>query len=185
MNVLFASSEVNPYAKTGGLADVSGALPHALRELGHDVWVIMPFYRRVLERNGLALSLEDLKEFIPPFQVPVGGRQEEVQILFHEKGLGVPVFFVRHDGYFDREELYGTSKGDYSDNAERFIAFSRVILETCRRGSIRPDLIHCNDWQTSLVPVYLKTLYQEDAVLNGIASLLTIHNLGYQGIFPP
>lgn len=185
MNILFVSPEVAPYAKTGGLADVAGALPQAIRELDHEVWVMMPLYRRVIDPNGSGLSIGELEEFIPPFQVPIGRRQETVQVLRYQKDSGAPILFVKHDEYFDREELYGTPGGDYPDNAERFICFARAILETCRRGSFLPDLIHCNDWQTSLVPVYLKTLYRNDAVLGKIASLLTIHNLGYQGLFPP
>ncbi|MBI2875943.1 MAG: glycogen synthase GlgA [Candidatus Tectomicrobia bacterium] len=191
MRILYVSPEVAPYAKTGGLADVAGALPQALRELGHEVWVIMPLYRHVLKQKELSAS--GLEEFTPPLQIRVrdpkgnGAPQEgveEAQIFCRREEIGGGILFVRNDRYFDRENLYGTSQGDYPDNAERFLFFGRAVLELCRTGRFRPQVIHCNDWQTALIPIYLKTLYRDDPSLQDTASLFTIHNMGYQGIFP-
>lgn len=199
MRILYVSPEVAPYAKTGGLADVAGALPQALRELGHEVWVILPLYRQVLRRMELSPGAHGLEELIPPLKVRVPAknaedpkgllgagntRVEEARIFYHTGEGGIPILFVRNDPYFDREELYGTSQGDYPDNAERFIFFSRAVLEFCRTGRFHPQGIHCNDWQTGLIPVYLKTLYRSDPNLKDTASLFTLHNLGYQGTFP-
>lgn len=176
MRILFATSEAVPFAKTGGLADVSGTLPRFIRRLGHDVRIIMPYYQCVEDGKF------DLHTVVEKFIVPVGERQIEAEIL--EGRLGdVPVYFIKKDRYFDRPHLYGTSHGDYPDNAERFIFFSRSILEAANILGFRPDVIHCNDWQAALVPVYLKTLYNANPFLSETASVFTVHNLAYQGVF--
>lgn len=176
MRILFATSEAVPFAKTGGLADVSGTLTRFIRRLGHDIRIIMPYYQCVEEGEfGLTRTVER-------FIVPVGERQIEAEIL--EGRLDdVPVYFIKKDRYFGRPRLYGTAHGDYPDNAERFIFFSRSILEAANILGFRPDVIHCNDWQTALVPVYLKTLYSVNPFLSKTASVFTVHNLAYQGAF--
>ncbi len=178
MRVLFAASEVAPFAKTGGLADVAGSLPRALAGLGHDVRVVLPRYGRIdRKRFGLRRAAS--------FQVPLGSWRERCDVLEGRLGKNVSAYFVQKDIFFDRPELYGTQFGDYPDNAERFIFFSRALPELCRALRFRPDVIHCNDWQTGLVPVYLKTVYRSDASFQRCAAVFTIHNLGYQGVFPP
>lgn len=175
MNILLISSEVAPFAKSGGLADVAGALPRALRRLGHDVRIVMPCYRTVRRRfapEAMGIRLE----------VAVGGRPQLAEVR-QAAVDDVPVYLVDHPGYFDRDGLYGTPAGDYPDNAERFGFFCRAVLELLRRLGWRPDVLHCNDWQSGLVPVLLRTAGGDD-FLAATGSLLTIHNLGYQGLFP-
>jgi starch synthase len=174
MKILIATSEAVPYAKTGGLADVAGALVKEYRGMKKEAHIILPLYRSI-KRKAVSLKYSGLK-----IKVPVGGRTIEAR-LFHDKSSA---YFIECDEFFDREELYGTPLGDYADNASRFIFFSRGVLEACKRLRFQPDIIHCNDWQTGLIPLYLKTLYQMDPFFRETASLLTIHNLGYQGLFP-
>lgn len=178
MRILLAASEVAPFAKTGGLADVAGALPKALAKLGHDVRVVLPKYRMVdAAKHGLRPTLASLP-------VPVAGRTEIAAIWQGEIGPA-PVYFVQHDGYYDREGLYQTRDGDYPDNAERFAFFSRAVLELSRALEFLPDVYHCNDWQTGLIPTYLRTTLQEAREFHAAGVLFTVHNLGYQGLFGP
>ena len=176
MKVLFAASEVAPFAKTGGLADVAGSLPRALADLGHDVRVVLPRYRQV-DRERLGLR------HIAQFYVPLAAWKERCDILAGTLGGSVTAYFVNKDIYFDRPSLYGTLHGDYPDNAERFIFFSRSIPELCRAVDFAPDIVHCNDWQTGLVPLYLKRTYAGVPQFVGTRTVFTVHNLGYQGIF--
>ncbi len=171
MKVLIAASEAIPYVKTGGLADVTGSLLKEYRKTGIDAFLMLPLYRRVREEF-------DLRDTGLTAKVPVGGRSFSFRILSFEEVS----FFLECDEFFDREELYGTPAGDYPDNAERFTFFSRAVLEACIVLGLRPDVIHCNDWQTGLLPVYLKSLYRTE-FFRGTATVMTIHNLGYQGIF--
>ena len=175
MKILLVSSEAIPFAKTGGLADVSGALPKALARLGQDVTLILPKYRQVDEKH-FPLEKTSLE-----LKVPVGQRLEPAEVYAVEMEPNYRVLLIRKDSYYDREHLYGSPSGDYEDNAERFIFFCRAVLEAAR--TIMPDLIHCHDWQSALVPVYLKTLYQTDARFARASSVFTIHNIGYQGLF--
>jgi len=176
MRILLASSEVFPFAKTGGLADVAGALPKALQKLGVDVRVIMPKYKGIEEKefpvnyNGLRISCAVSQSIVDA---------EIVESRYN----GIPVYLVDKDEYYYRDNLYSTQDGDYIDNAERFIFFSKSIIEAIKVTGFAPHVVHCNDWQTALVPVFLKTLYRQDPLLSRIATLLTIHNLGYQGLF--
>ncbi len=179
LKILFASSEVTPFAKTGGLADVSGSLPAALASLGHQVVVIMPLYRSVMEGS------HDLNVFEGALEVPYRGRVLKDKVFYSELEPNLSIYFIRKNEFFDRSMLYSTPEGDYFDNADRFIYFSRGILNLTKLIGFKPDIIHCNDWQTSLVPSYLKSLYMYDAFFEGARTILTIHNLAYQGIFPP
>jgi starch synthase len=176
MKILFAASEVAPFAMTGGLADVARGLPLALATLGHDVRVVLPRYRQV-DR-----SMFDLQH-LATFYVPLASWKERCDILTGTLGKNVTVYFINKDIYFDRPELYRTSMGDYADNAERFIFFSRAIPELCRVLNFKPDIIHCNDWQTGLVPLYMKTLSANVEELRSVRTVFTVHNLGYQGVF--
>ncbi len=181
-NVLYVSPEVAPFAKTGGLADVAGALPKALKELGHDIRIMMPKYGSISERKYV------LREVIRLREIPV--RLGDREYVVSAKSAFLPdskvqVYFIDYPPYFDRDSLYvnpSTGK-DYSDNAERFALFSRAVLEVLKVLHWQPDVIHCNDWQTSLIPAYLKTRLREDPFYAKTASLLTIHNLAYQGVF--
>ncbi|MGD0232272.1 MAG: glycogen synthase GlgA [Syntrophorhabdales bacterium] len=176
MKILFASSEVFPFAKTGGLADVAGALPKALQKLGIEVRVILPKYKGI-EEMDLPIKYPGYRISVPVSQRMVDGEIAESQYN------GVPVYLVDKDEYYYRDNLYSTQDGDYIDNAERFVFFSRAIIDSVRATGFVPDVIHCNDWQTALVPVLLHTAYQHEPLLSRIATLLTIHNLGYQGLF--
>ena len=176
MKILFAASEAAPFAKTGGLADVAGSLPPAIASLGHEVSVVMPRYRRV---DVQALKLKH----VASFTVPLGSWKERCDVLKGTMGKNVAVYFINKDVYYDRPELYGTAHGDYSDNAERFIFFARAIPELCSALKLRPDIIHCNDWQTGLVPLYLRELYGKTELLGKAKTVFTVHNLGYQGLF--
>ncbi|MHC4180033.1 MAG: glycogen synthase GlgA [Planctomycetota bacterium] len=178
MKILLATSEAVPFAKTGGLADVCGALPIELERLGHHPAVILPAYRRV---NYCGLSIEPLGiDFI----VPIGSKMVTGHLLRGElPGCGVPVYLVQQDQYFDRDQLYGADGKDYIDNCERFVFFSRAVMEAIRLLDLQVDVIHANDWQTGLVPAYLKIEYRDLPKYERIASLFTIHNMAYQGQF--
>lgn len=177
MKILFASSEAVPFAKTGGLADVSGALPRALARMGHEVTLILPKYHQVNEKL-FPLAKEEIL-----LKVPIARRTETAEVYSAKLALNFQALFIRQDAYYNREQLYGTLNGDFEDNAERFIFFSRSILEAASALNLQPDVIQCNDWQTGLTPVYLKTVYQNVSSLQKTVSAFTIHNLGYQGLF--
>ncbi|MBI2468775.1 MAG: glycogen synthase GlgA [Candidatus Rokubacteria bacterium] len=175
--ILFVASEVEPFAKTGGLADVVGALPKALEGLGHDVRVFMPKYRGVEGVTG------PLRPLVPRLAVPIGDRVVEGAVLEGRMGRAVPVYFLAQDHYYDRTTLYTTPEGDYEDNCERFVFFARAALEALGRLDWMPQVVHVHDWQTGLVPVYLETLYRDAPVGRDVATVFTIHNLAYQGLF--
>ncbi|MGL4942486.1 MAG: glycogen synthase GlgA [Thermoguttaceae bacterium] len=178
MNILFAASEVTPFAKTGGLADVAGALPKALAELGHNVCVFAPFYRAV--RNCGA----EFEQLDTEFAIPVGNRVVRGGLCKTTlPGSKVAVYFVQQDDYFDRDGLYGSGGEDYGDNCERFVFFCRAVMESIELLDISVDILHSNDWQTGLLPAYLDVIYRSRPHYRNIASLHTIHNLAYQGIF--
>jgi starch synthase len=177
MKILFASSEVSPFSRAGGLADVSHDLPLALARLGHQVSIVTPKYRQAKNVRPAPKLLN------VQLEVPISWMKKTAQIYQTNNKNQNTVYLIGRDDLYDREGLYGNEYGDYQDNAERFIFFSRAILELCLALDMRPDIIHCNDWQTGLVPVYLKTLYAQNPSLQSTASLFTIHNLGYQGLF--
>ena len=179
LRILLVASEASPFAKTGGLGDVTGALPRGLRALGHDVRILMPRHR------GVEQHASEIKTIVPRLAVPLGDRIVEGALQEAETAAGVPVYFLAQDQYFDRDGLYGTADGDYWDNCERFVFFCRGALESViELGEVwRPQIIHVNDWQTGLIPVYLRTLYRDHPVLGSLATVLTIHNLAYQGVF--
>jgi starch synthase len=177
MKILIASSEVVPYVKTGGLADVTGTLVNALSKLGTKASIILPLYRKVKTE----LNVWDIQPMPHEITVPLGNNIETGRLWNAKTSKGSDVFFIENDRFFDRDELYGTSEGDYSDNAMRFIFYCRGVLEAIKVLDLEVDIIHCNDWQTGLIPVYLKTIYKD--TFPHIRTLLTLHNLGYQGIF--
>ena len=177
MKIAMIASEANPFAKTGGLADVLGALSVALEHLGHEVTVILPAYRCAL-RGGFVLQ-----ETGRTVAVPVGDRQESGTVLRASINKNVSALLIRADRYFDREFLYGTATADYPDNAERFSFFCRAALEVLRQDE-PADIIHAHDWQAALAIVFLKTQAADYPEMARVKTVFTIHNLGFQGIFP-
>ncbi|MFN0158950.1 MAG: glycogen synthase GlgA [Bacteroidota bacterium] len=186
LNVLFLSSEVEPFAKTGGLADVSGALPQVIKQLGHEVRVMMPRYGSIKERSGKLHDIARLKDT----PVPVNGTLFSASVkssFLAGKADKVQVYFLDNEHLFGRTGLYvdPATGSDYSDNDDRFIFFARGVFEVLKRLGWQPDVIHCNDWPTGLVPAYLKTVYAHDRFFKDTKSVFTIHNMAYQGMFPP
>ena len=186
LNILVAASEAIPYAKTGGLADVAGALPREFAKLGHHVILLIPRYRE-LDQSG--------RTFRPLITLPIETPQGVIPAVIEEdlvsvegSAEGVRVWAIANDAFFDRSGLYQEAGADYSDNLDRFAFFSRAIIEVmaylARKRDWRTDLLHLHDWQTALCAVYLKTNDGARAEVSGIKTVLTIHNAGYQGIFP-
>jgi starch synthase len=176
MNISFVASEGVPFSKTGGLADVVGALPRALSALGHQVSVYLPRYRQT--------KLSDPATVVRSVTVPFDDDYRFSSVITEGSHGGIRFFFVEYPPYFDRDALYGTPAGDYPDNAERFALFSRTVLEASKILGV-PQVFHCHDWQSALVPVLLRTLYEDDPAFREVGTVFTIHNMGYQGLFPP
>lgn len=176
LKILLVSAEVYPFAKTGGLADVSGALPPALKKLGHDIRVIMPKYPCTAMAGQKVESLN--------IDLNISGYSQKGSLFKSELAGKVPVYLVKHDGYFQRKHIYGEPGSDYPDSVERFSFFSQAVLEATKRLDFKPNIIHCNDWHTGLIPVYLKSLYRENTWFSQTKTVFSIHNLGYQGNFP-
>lgn len=174
MKILFVSSEIAPLAKTGGLADVAGSLPPSLADKGVDIALVMPKYRGIDGKAEPVASLE--------FKIGKTTRFGRV-LKTTLPGSDLPLYLIECDEYFDRDGLYTESGADYPDNLERFSFFSRAALEIIRKGLFKADIVHANDWQSALVPVYLNTSEADDPVLGKVKSLYTIHNLAYQGSF--
>jgi starch synthase len=182
MKILYIASEVSPFAKTGGLADVAESLPKALKEAGHEIRVFMPKYGSINERKYVLREVIRLKEI----EVPVGDKVVVANVkssfLMQSK---VQIYFIGNKEYFNREGYYIDPKTgtDWEDNAERFIFLNRAALEILKKLHWQPDVIHCNDWQTALIPLYLKTIYRDDHFFMDTKTILSIHNLAFQGIF--
>jgi starch synthase len=176
LKILFATPEAFPFAKTGGLADVAGALPKSLLALGCEIKLVMPYYRMVKE-SGLPLQYMG-KEI----DIPIGDEKLRADIYLSHLNQDIPVYFIGREEFFDREYLYSTPKGDYFDNAERFIFFSKAALTLCQLLEFSPDIIHHHEWQTGLISAYLKSTYQNDPLFSYTAAVFTIHNIAYQGM---
>jgi starch synthase len=172
MRILFVSSEGLPFSKTGGLADVVEALPKALVELGHEVAVVLPRYR----------GTRTAKVVLPSLTIPLGDKLRFPAIADGTTVHGVRYFFVDDPEFFDRPALYGEKGQDYPDNPLRFAEFSRAAIEIAKHVW-QPDVAHCHDWQSALVPTLLRTLYAGDPVLRTVPVVFTVHNLGYHGFF--
>jgi starch synthase len=176
MKVAFFASEVAPYAKTGGLADVAGALPKFLARLGVEVKLFMPFYREVREKNL------PLARVIPSQSLDWPGGKQTFSVLEH-KAEGFSAYFVEKDEFFDRGHLYGTTAGDDPDNGERFAFYCRASLEALKTLGFPPSILHAHDWQAAPAVIGLRALYAEDPFFRKTRTLFTIHNLAYQGLF--
>jgi len=172
LKILFLTAEAVPFAKVGGLADVAGSLPKALRGLGHDVRLMMPRYGTI---SSDEFQLEKIGE---PFRVPAGGGKEYVHLIGSTMGEDIPVYLLWNEHYFtSREKVYG-----FEDDAQRFAVFGRGVLQAMRMLDWRPDVIHANDWHTAVVPTWLDMAGWREPYYRDIATLFTIHNLSYQGI---
>ncbi|HEY2471768.1 MAG TPA: glycogen synthase GlgA [Terracidiphilus sp.] len=179
MQIVFAASEAVPFAKTGGLADVVGALPHEILKLDHEVTVYLPLYRTVREHLD-----PELKDAVRSITIPFPHGNRFVGIVDGGLRNGVKFYFVDCPEFFDRQGVYGNNGDSYGDNAERFGLFCRAVLEATKLLGV-PDVFHVHDWQAALIPVLLRTVYSTDPMLKKCATVLTIHNAGYQGWFPP
>lgn len=178
MNLVFVTSEAVPFAKTGGLADVCGALPMALAKAGHDVSVIMPAYRQA-RMSGQVIQETPVRIDVPIASKLVSGKVLESRL----PGSNVRVFLLEQDDYYNRAQLYRENGEDYRDNCERFVYLCRGAMEALRLLHISPDVIHCHDWQTGLIPALLRIEYRHARAFQNVASVFTIHNLAYQGRF--
>ncbi len=184
LKILMVFSEVTPFARTGELGNVGGALPKALKELGHDVRVITPQYRIINERKYI------LRDVIRLQDIDVSLGNETLRINVKSAFLPnskVQIYFIDYKPFFFREGLYVDSKSgkEYHDNDRRFILFSKGVLETLTKLQWQPDVIHCNDWQSGLIPFFLKTMNKGNSFFNRVSSLFTVHNFTSQGNFNP
>ncbi|HBU82939.1 glycogen synthase GlgA [Paenibacillus sp. UMB7766-LJ446] len=172
MNILFAAAEVHPFIKTGGLADVIGALPQALKKSGADVRVILPKYKSIPEEYKEAM------EPVITTDVPLGWRRPYcgIEMLVHD---GIPVYFVDNEYYFGRDGVYG-----YMDDGERFAFFNRAVLDVLPQIEFKPDVLHSHDWHAGMIPLLLEAHYAHDPFYSEMRTVFTIHNLLYQGVFP-
>src|SRR6266498_951851 len=171
-SVLMIGSEAVPFAKTGGLADVLGALPLALARLGWDVTVALPRYRGVTAGT-----------LIERVAVSVGGYTRQVGLFDAPMAEGARALLVDCPDLYDRDSLYATGDVEYPDNARRFAVLVRAALEFVARRGQRPSIVHAHDWQAGLAPVYLNTIFASHPVLRGTPTVFTIHNIAYQGVF--
>ena len=177
MRILIVSPEANPFARSGALAEVIYGLSKALSQMGHQVTVVLPFYRQVKESNvnfttvGKSLS------------IPLSFKTLTAEIYTARINPELDFYFIGQDNFYDRDGLYGTPFGDYQDNAERFIFFSRAVPELLNTLELQFDVCNCHEWQTAMVPVYFRSLYQNSPFCKNLATVFTVHNVGYQGIF--
>ncbi|MEG9438760.1 glycogen synthase GlgA [Edaphobacter sp. HDX4] len=178
MHIVFAASECTPWAKTGGLADVISALPKTLVKMGHKVHVYIPYYRQV------AKAVSNASVVLPSVTVPFPSYNRFARLLDGGIVDGVQMYFVDVPELFDRESFYATPSGDYPDNAERFGAFCRAVIEATKVIGV-PDVFHVHDWQAAMTAVMLRSIYYFDPVFRNVPAVLTVHNAGYQGWFPP
>ena len=179
LKILYLSSEVSPFSKTGGLGDVSAALPKALHALGHDVMIVTPRYRGITDdKFKLETAAENLTLELSGISRGFAVRRGKLP------GSGVPVLFIEHNEFFDRDGIYNVQNTDFPDNAERYSFFSMAALVAAKVLGFAPDVLHANDWPTALAPTYLKTLLATDSFFAGAKSVYTIHNMAHQGVFP-
>ena len=178
MDIVFLSTEAVPFAKTGGLGDVCGSLPATLASAGHRVTLILPAFRSIRD-SGLPIETTDIS-----VSVEIGGRVVGARLLKSKlPGSQANVYFIDQPQYYDRPGLYGDSNGDYRDNCERFAFFCRAALQVISRVSPQVDIVHCNDWQTGLVPAYMAYRFESHPWMERARSVMTVHNLAYQGRF--
>jgi starch synthase len=183
LSILMVSAEVHPLAKVGGLADVMGALPRALAEAGHEVRIALPFYKKIVDGGLKTTPIKAAGEFdIPLGDTTVSARAHSARL----PGTKVDVLLIENDRFFGRDGIYSsdTTGEGFSDNAERFIFFSRAVLRLARLMDLKPDIIHCHDHQTGFIPAWLRDEPNADVYFKDTGIVYTIHNLAYQGVFP-
>jgi len=176
LKVMVVASEIEPFAKTGGLADVAAALPKALKNLGLDVIAVMPLY------SSIDRAKYKIKKVFEMSCVNMGNCEEFYSLYSTTEPYGIKTYFIEFNKYFDRDGIYHTPLGEFPDNSYRFAFLSKVALQVAKDIKFKPDIVHVNDWQTALIPYLLKT--SDDPFFANTKSVLTIHNIGYQGIFP-
>ncbi|MGR3179962.1 MAG: glycogen synthase GlgA [Candidatus Anammoxibacter sp.] len=177
MNIIFTSSEVAPFAKTGGLGDMVGALPKTLKKAGQDCVIFLPKYKEI---NKEKFGIKKIDKHIT---VPLFGKMVDTAIYKTYIDDDIPVYFIENNEYYHRNGIYESNGKEHLDNAERFTFFSRACLCAIKELGINPDIIHCHDWTTGLIPVYLRTIYKNDAYFKETRTVFTIHNVVYQGVF--
>ena len=177
MRILMITPEANPFARSGGLAEVTYALAWALVKLGHQVSLVLPFYRQVRE-SGRPITCTG-----QTLTIPLSFKTLTAEIFTSEIDPNLNFYFIGQDTLFNREGLYGTAYGDFDDNAERFIFFSRAVVEMIEPLKLGFDVCHAHEWQSGLVPVYLRTIYRDHPTLQKLPVVYTVHNVGYQGLF--
>jgi len=177
MRILMVTPEANPFARSGGLAEVISALSRALVKRGHQVMVVLPLYRQVREA-GLPLTFTG-----KTLTIPLSFKTLTAEIFETELAPGLHFYFIGQDVLYNRDGLYGTAYGDFEDNAERFIFFSRAVVEMVEALALEAEVCHCHEWQSGLVPVYCRTLYRDRPRLQRLPVVYTVHNVGFQGIF--
>jgi len=177
MRILIATPEANPFARSGALAEVIFGLSKSLAQMGHQVSIVLPFYRQVKES---AVTLTAMSQSLT---VPLSFKNLKAEIYTARVDPGMTFYFICQDSLYDREGLYGTPFGDFQDNAERFIFFSRAVPELLNALELQFDVCNCHEWQTGLIPVYLRTLYKDSPYCQDLATVFTVHNVGYQGVF--
>lgn len=178
LRVLYVSPEVSPFTKSGHLADAAQALPKSLSSLGVEISLIMPKYRRPeIESLDLELVLSELL-------VPLGNDKAKANVYRAESGRP-PMYFIDNPKYFCRDMIYGSAKGEYLDNDERFTFFSRAVLEFLLKSKLPVEIIHCNNWPTALIPVFLRTHYAQKNHFKDVATVFSVHDISFQGKFPP
>jgi starch synthase len=178
LRVTYISAEIYPFAKSGESADVASSLPKYLANLGLEVSIFMPRYRRP------EIESFPMERVMRGLQVPVGGETVKANVFRSELGK-CSIYFIDSPKYFWREDVYGTGSEEYLDNDERFIFFNRAVLEFLLKTKTPVDIIHCNSWPTALIPVFLKTNYSHKGLFKNTATVFTLHNIAYQGSFPP
>ena len=177
MHIAMIASEAVPFVKTGGLADVLGALPKALARLGHHVTLILPYYNRIRADH---FNIKDTKKKARAY---IDGRDRDAEIFRINVATNVDVLLLKHDNYYAREELYQTKEGDYPDNAVRFGFFAKTALRAIETMGLEVDVLHAHDWQAALALYFARTIFRNSPVARA-KTILTIHNIGYQGLFP-
>ncbi len=179
MKIVHATGELFPYVKTGGLADAAGSIVETLAEYGHHVAVFLPGYRTVLEHPDASAATS-----VMSIGVELGDEFLSGEILAIKPRPNLTVYLVRRDEYFDRRHPYGRPGRDYDDNAQRFVFFGKAVVESVIRLGLKPDVVHCHDWQAALIPLFLRIEERRRALAVAGKTVLTIHNLAFQGIFP-
>ena len=177
MRILYAASEIVPFASTGGLADVSAGLPRAIESINPDICRVMPLYRQVVE-GGFPLRNTGLK-----LDIPVGFHMYRAEVWAANEPSPT-TYFIRRDEFFDRSQLYSLPERDYEDNFDRFVFFQKAVVALVDVLNLRPDIVHCSDWQTGLIPLFLRHGLQGMGRQQSERTVFTIHNLAYQGLFP-